>query len=153
MLNKASSMWFISLSFVIKAKSMQVKLLIIPLGQNYGSVHDISHIQRQHGWDFNPFTLKAAKTGPTILQTFSNKSIFLENIWRRNVNQKPNNNSPTNILWTFPWFLSYFQKYESSRWYFREVTLSVNGLNFEVLVECYRQITLQKSLTKSRGTK
>ena len=46
----------------------------------------------------NPFTLRAAKTGLTILIIFSEQKHFGENISWRNVCQKPNNNSSTNIL-------------------------------------------------------
>ena len=69
---------------------------------------------------FNPFTLRAAKTRQTILDIFFYQKHFLENIWRRNVAQKSNNNSHSNILWTFALFLNYFQKYESSRRHFLE---------------------------------
>ena len=50
-----------------------------------------------------------------FLKYLAYKSIFFKNIWRRNVDHKPNNNSPSNILWTFALFLSYLQKYASSR--------------------------------------
>ena len=43
-----------------------------------------------------------------------------QNIWRSNVDQKPKNNSPSNILWTFGLTTNYFQKYESSRQYILE---------------------------------
>ena len=39
-----------------------------------------------------------AKTGLTILDIFFYEKHFLENIWRRNVDQESNNNSPSNIL-------------------------------------------------------
>ena len=68
----------------------------------------------------NPLTLRAAKTGLTILEIFYLQKHFLESIWRRNVDQKPNNNSPTNIMLTFALFPSYFQMYEGSRRYFLE---------------------------------
>ena len=68
----------------------------------------------------NPFTLRAAKRGLTILEIFSLQKHFFENIWRRNVNQRLHNNSPSNILRTFALFPSYFQKYERSRRYFLE---------------------------------
>ena len=64
--------------------------------------------------------LTAAKTGLTILYIFFYQGIFLENIWRRNVNQSSNDNSPSNILITFALFPSYLQKYESSRLHFLE---------------------------------
>ena len=64
---------------------------------------------------FNPFTLRATKTGLAILKIVCLQKYFLENIWRRNVDQMPYNNSPSNILWILALFLSYFQKYESSR--------------------------------------
>ena len=73
------------------------------------------------GWVFNPFTLRAAKTCLTILMIFFKQKHFLENNWRRNYNRKPNNNSPSNILWNFASFPSYFQKYKSSRRYFLQV--------------------------------
>ena len=63
----------------------------------------------------NPFTLRTAKRGLTILEIFYLQKHFLENIWRKNVDQKSENNSRSNILLTFAWFPSYFQKYESSR--------------------------------------
>ena len=68
----------------------------------------------------NPLTLGAAKTGLTILEIFYLQKHFLENIWRRNVDQKPNNNSPSNILWIYALFQSYFQNCESSRRYLIE---------------------------------
>ena len=49
---------------------------------------------------------------------FPHKSIFIKNIWRRNVYQNITNNSPSNILWEFALFPSYFQKYENSSRYF-----------------------------------
>ena len=49
---------------------------------------------------------------------FPHKSIFIKNIWRRNVYQNITNNSPSNILWEFALFPSNFQKYENSRRYF-----------------------------------
>ena len=49
---------------------------------------------------------------------FPHKSVFIKNIWRRNVYQNITNNSPSNILWEFALFSSYFQKYENSRRYF-----------------------------------
>ena len=63
------------------------------------------------------------------LEIFNLQTHFLENIWRRNVDRKPDKNSPSNILWIFALFKRYFQKYESSRRHFllRE-TLSANGL-------------------------
>ena len=42
----------------------------------------------------NPFTLRASKRGVTILEIFSLHKHFFENIGRRNVDQKINNNSP-----------------------------------------------------------
>ena len=63
----------------------------------------------------NPLTLRPAKTGLTNLEIYYLQRHFMENKWRRNVYQKPNYNSPSNILWTFSLFSSYFQKYESSR--------------------------------------
>ena len=36
-----------------------------------------------------------------------NKNFFLENIWRRNVNQKSNYNPPSNISWNFVLFPIY----------------------------------------------
>ena len=59
-----------------------------------------------------------AKTDLTILVIFFLQKHFLKNISKRNVNQKTNNNSPSNVLWTFALFPSYFQKYESGRQYF-----------------------------------
>ena len=53
-----------------------------------------------------------------ILELFYSQKHFLENIWRRRVDQKPNNNFASNNLWIFALFQSYFQKYESSRRYF-----------------------------------
>ena len=70
--------------------------------------------------EFNPLTLKTAKTGLKIFELFYLQTHFLENIWRRSVDQKPTNNSPSNIFWNSPLFPSYFQKYESSRRYFLE---------------------------------
>ena len=70
--------------------------------------------------NINPFTLRAAKRGLMILEIFCLQKHFLENFWRRNVDQQPNNNSPSNILWTFTLFLSYHQKYERSRRYHLE---------------------------------
>ena len=49
---------------------------------------------------------------------FPHKSVFIKNIWRRIVYQNITNNSPSNILWKFALFPSYFQKYENSRRYF-----------------------------------
>ena len=49
---------------------------------------------------------------------FPHKGVFIKNIWRRNVYQNITNNSPSNILWEFALFPSYFQKYENSRRYF-----------------------------------
>ena len=63
----------------------------------------------------NLLTLSAAKKGLMILEISYLQKHFVEKIWRRNVDQKPYNNSPSNILWTFALFPSYFQKYESSR--------------------------------------
>ena len=63
----------------------------------------------------NPLTLKPAKSGLTNLEIYYLRKHFPENKWRRNVHQKPNYNSPSNILWTFALFSSYFQKYKSSR--------------------------------------
>ena len=68
----------------------------------------------------NPFTLRAAKTGQTLLEIFYLQKHFLEKIWRRNVFHKPSNNSTSNILWSFALFASYFRKYESSRRHFPE---------------------------------
>ena len=76
----------------------------------------------------NPFTLRAAKRGLTILKIFQLQKHFLENIRRRNVDKKPNNESPSNILWTFALFTNYFQKYERSRQHHLQKLLSVNGL-------------------------
>ena len=52
--------------------------------------------------EFNPLPLRAAKTGLTILEIFHLQKHFLENISKGNVNQNPQNNSPSNILQTFP---------------------------------------------------
>ena len=71
----------------------------------------------------NLFTLRVAKTGLTILEIFYLQKPFLENIWRRYVDQIPYNKYPSNILWNFVLFPSYFQKYESSRRYFLEELL------------------------------
>ena len=59
---------------------------------------------------------------------FPYKSIFLKNIWRRNVDQKINNNSPWNILRTFALFPSYFPKVWKKQTIFLEELFSVNGL-------------------------
>ena len=76
----------------------------------------------------NQLTLRVAKTGLAILEIFYLQRYFLGNIWRRNVDHKPNNNPPSNILWTFALFLSYFQKYErSSRSFSRGILNSWNG--------------------------
>ena len=69
---------------------------------------------------FNPFTLRVAKTCMIILKIFHLRRHFFENIWRRNVHQKTNNNTLSNMLWTYAFFRSYFQNYESSRQYFLE---------------------------------
>ena len=74
---------------------------------------------------FNVFTLRVVKTGLMILEIFHSQSHFLENSWRRNVDHRPNNNSPSTVLWTIALLISYFQKYESSR---RYVIWSVDGL-------------------------
>ena len=76
---------------------------------------------------FNPFTLRAAKRGLTILEIFHLQKHSLGNIWRRNVDQKPNHNSPSIILLTFALFTSYFQKYESSRRYLLEILWVLMG--------------------------
>ena len=76
------------------------------------------HVTFSNFMHINPFALRAAKRGLTILEIFSLQKHFFENIWRRNVDQKINNNSPWNILPTFALFPSFFQKYESSRRYF-----------------------------------
>ena len=49
-------------------------------------------------WGVNPLTLRAAKTGLTILEIFLSQKRFLENSLCRNVKEKSNNNSPSNIL-------------------------------------------------------
>ena len=59
--------------------------------------------------------LRAAKTGLTIFEISFLQKHFLENNWRRNVDHKPNKNSPSNILWLFALFKRYFQKYESTQ--------------------------------------
>ena len=46
----------------------------------------------------NPFTLRAAKRGLTILEIFQLQKLLHKNIGRRNVDQKPNNNSAWNIF-------------------------------------------------------
>ena len=46
----------------------------------------------------NPFTLRAAKRGLPILEISYLQEHFLENIQKKNVDQKPNNNSPSNIF-------------------------------------------------------
>ena len=43
-----------------------------------------------------------SETGLTILEIFHLQKHFFENISRRKVNQKPQNNSHSNILQTFP---------------------------------------------------
>ena len=48
--------------------------------------------------DVNPLPLRTAKTGLTILVIFFLQKHFSKNISKRNVNQKLNNNSPSNIL-------------------------------------------------------
>ena len=78
------------------------------------------HSQIDKGKFFNPLTLRAAKIGLTILEILYLQKHFIENIWRRNVDHKPNKNSPSNILWLFALFKRYFQKYESSRRHFLE---------------------------------
>ena len=47
---------------------------------------------------FNPFILKEAKTGLTILNIFFYQKHFLKNIWRRNVYHNFTNKSPSDIL-------------------------------------------------------
>ena len=49
----------------------------------------------------NPLTLRAAKRGLTILKISQLQKHFLEIIWGRSVDQKPNNKSPSNIFRTF----------------------------------------------------
>ena len=66
-------------------------------------------------WYVNPLTLRAAKNGLMIVAVSYLQKHFVEKIWRRNVDKKSYTNSPSNILWTFALFTSYFQKYESSR--------------------------------------
>ena len=65
---------------------------------------------------------------------FPHKSVFIKNIWRRNVYQNITNNSPSNISWEFALFPSYFQKYENGRQYFPGELLSVNGLMVSVVI-------------------
>ena len=77
-------------------------------------VYCIQKMKEKHPWEKlarASLTLRAAKTGLAILEMFYLQKHFLENIWRRNVDQKSNNNSPSNILLTFALFPSYFQKY------------------------------------------
>ena len=69
---------------------------------------------------FNPLTLRAAERGLIVLDMLYLQMHFIENIWRRNVYQKPNNNSLSNNLWTFALFKSYFLKYKRSRRYLLE---------------------------------
>ena len=68
----------------------------------------------------NPFTIRAAKRGLLIWEIRTYKSIYFLKNRSRSVDLKPNNNSPSNILWTFSWFPSDFKKYESSRRYLLE---------------------------------
>ena len=72
---------------------------------------------KEINFSVNPLTLRAAKRGLTNLEIFYLQKYFLENNQRRIVDQKVNNNSPSNILWNFASFTSYFRKYESSRRY------------------------------------
>ena len=84
----------------------------------------------------NPFTLRAAKRGRTILEIFPFQKQFFENISMRNVDQKTNNKSPSNILWNFASFPSHFQKYESSRRYFERnswVWMGLTGVKLNAL--------------------
>ena len=78
----------------------------------------------------NSLTLGAAKRGLTILDIFHLQRYFLENIWRRNVDHKPDKNSPSNILRIFALFKRYFQKYDSSRQHFLEKLQVWMGLRF-----------------------
>ena len=54
--------------------------------------------QKRLGVFLNLFARREAKTGLTILDIFFVQKFFLENISKRNVNNKPNNNSTSNIL-------------------------------------------------------
>ena len=46
----------------------------------------------------NPFTLRAAKTGLTMLEISFLKKLFLENILIKNVDHMTNNNSPSHVI-------------------------------------------------------
>ena len=84
-------------------------------------MHNLAHMEPSWYWEalyFNPLILRAAKTGLMFWEIFYLLKHFLENIWRRNVDQNPNSNSLSNILGTFTLCPSYIQKYESSRRYF-----------------------------------
>ena len=52
----------------------------------------------RYDYMFNPLMLTAAKTGLTILMIFFQQKHLLENIWRRNINEMSNGNSPSNTL-------------------------------------------------------
>ena len=75
---------------------------------------------------------------------FPHISVFIKNIWRRNVYQNITNNSPSNILWEFALFPSYFQKYENSRRYF-----PANRLRYWVKK---LKITIAPGITNSTAT-
>ena len=100
----------------------------------------------------NQFTLWAAKTDLRILEILHRQKFYLKRIWGRKVNQKPKYNSPSNILWTFALFPSYFQNYESSRRYFPEKLMSVNGLRSVasfVLICCRIDLWMLKAGTQT----
>ena len=78
--------------------------------------------------NLNPFTLRAAKRGLTIWEIFSLQKHFFLNIWERNVNQKTNNKSPSNILWNFAFISKLFSKVWKKQTIFGEEVVSVNGL-------------------------
>ena len=61
-------------------------------------IEPVIHSITTHWEVLNPLALRAAKRGLTNLGIFYLQKYFLEIIWRRNVDHKPDKNSPSNIL-------------------------------------------------------
>ena len=95
----------------------------------------------------NPFTLRAAKRGLTILGIFPLQKHFFENIWMRNVDQKTNKQISFKYFVKFRFILKLFSKVWKWQTIFREELLSVNGLSKETFTLAWRSSEGQKLMS------
>ena len=99
-------------------------------------------IRGENSVTFNLFMPAVQKIVPTILPISSWPVYFSEDIWRRNVDQNLTNDSPSNILWNYSWFLIQQISWPFKQYFFDQCIFQ-KKFDREVLFKTLQIILLQ----------